>query len=232
MRMPRRLLLSEINHIMLRGIGHMDLFIKEGDFQQFLNTLVRFKSQSDVMIPAYCLMDNHIHILLKAPPEEVPLFLKRIEVSYAYYFNGTYGHTGHIFQNRYKSEAINDHDYLYAALKYILLNPEAAGICKWTEYSWSSAHCYLMNIDDRITDAAFVLNMIGGRDAFLNLMTNHNNMSSICFAEPEYNRRVIDDQSAALIVEQIKNADATTIANGVLITRAIIADTPNPMTFK
>ena len=71
------------------------------------------------------------------------MFIKRIEVSYAGYYNGAYGHVGHLFQNRYKSEAIKNNAYFLNALRYILRNPEAAGICSWNLYQWSSAKCYL-----------------------------------------------------------------------------------------
>lgn len=84
-RPPRKYLLSEINHIMLRGIGHMNLFGEDDDFRYFLHNLVQFKKKTGMIIYAYCLMNNHVHILIKASPEEIPLFFKRIEVSYAIY---------------------------------------------------------------------------------------------------------------------------------------------------
>ena len=103
MRLPRHYTLSENCHIMLRGIGHMDLFFKDEDYQRFINTLIRFREADGVTISAYCLMSNHVHLLVKAEPVRIPYFLKRVESSYACYFNGIYEHVGHLFQNRYKS---------------------------------------------------------------------------------------------------------------------------------
>ena len=119
-REPRFRILTEFNHVMIRGIGHMDLFITEDDYLRFMDTIKRFNVSREIKIHAYCLMSNHVHLLVQAPPEAIPGFMKSVEVSYAQYFNSTHEHVGHLFQNRYKSEAITREQYFLAAFRYIL----------------------------------------------------------------------------------------------------------------
>ena len=128
-RLPRRLLLSEINHIMLRGIDHMDIFLDDNDYLRFIETIQRFCKDYESIIHAYCLMSNHVHLLIQVSPELVPFLFKRIEISYAKYFNGSHDHVGHLFQNRYQSQPITTDAHYLNALRYILRNPQTAGIC-------------------------------------------------------------------------------------------------------
>lgn len=206
-RLPRFRILGNINHIMIRGIGHMDLFLENADFIRYLDTIKRFQEQDDVRIPAYCLMSNHVHLLLQAPPDRIPIFLKRVGISYAAYFNGTYEHVGHVFQNRYKSEVITDGAYYLKALRYILRNPEAGGICSWQSYPWSSARSYLRGERDGITDTTFSLGMIGGREHFPAFMARKQEASADGLAEPGQVRRALNDQRALQVFRQISGME-------------------------
>ena len=95
---------------------------------------------------AYCLMSNHVHLLYRQGTEEVDQSMKRLEVSYAQYFNKKYGRTGHFFQDRFKSEPCEDFSYFLTLLRYIHQNPIKAGITHYAEeYPWSSWHEYIGN---------------------------------------------------------------------------------------
>ena len=181
-REPRNRILTEFNHIMLRGIGHMNIFMDEDDHQRFIETIKKFNGDREIKMHAFCLMSNHVHLLVQASPEVIPGFMKSVEVSYAQYFNSTHERVGHLFQNRYKSEAITSEQYFLAAFRYILLNPQAAGICRWEEYRWSSAGKYLM-CDDGITDTSLVTDMIGESDEVVRFV-NSNAEDSSPIAEP------------------------------------------------
>jgi len=88
---------------------------------------------------AYCLMPNHVHLLIREASESVSLVIKRIGVSYAQHYNKKYQHFGHLFQDRFKSEPVNDHAYFITLLRYIHQNPVAAGIsADVASYKWSS----------------------------------------------------------------------------------------------
>ena len=202
-RLPRLQSLSDINHVMLRGIGHMDLFYENEDYQRFLNSLMQYKAEENVIIHAYCLMSNHVHLLLQALPDQLPVFFKRLEVSYALYFNGIHGHIGHLFQNRYKSEAVSGKAYFLAALRYILHNPEAAGICKWGSYQWSSANNYLTGNSDGITDISTALAIAGSASELIRYISEVSEESDIYLAEPEIGRSALSDSDAVNILINI-----------------------------
>ncbi len=106
-------------------------------------------------------MDNHVHLLINEGSDEIGRIMKRINISYAYYFNKKYVRTGHLFQDRFKSEGIEKDAYLLSAVRYIHNNPVKAGIVKKIEeYKWSSYSIYAetKNQNNSI-DKRFVLEM-------------------------------------------------------------------------
>lgn len=124
-------------HIMIRGVNRQDIFFDDNDRLRFIDTIKRFQEELNIQITAYCLMSNHIHILLHAD-EELSLFIKKVSSSYVYWFNRKYERIGHLFQDRFKSEEIDTDSYLLTAMRYILRNPQKAGICSVENYKWSS----------------------------------------------------------------------------------------------
>lgn len=129
-------------HVMVRGVNRMDIFGFDDDRKFFLHLLKEYVSKMNVEIHAFCLMDNHVHLLLKAEKEDLSNFMRNILTRYSKYFNRKNNRTGHLFQNRFKSEPINDEKYYLTVLRYILQNPEKAFICKTEEYQWSSINAY------------------------------------------------------------------------------------------
>lgn len=125
-------------HIIVRGIGKQLLFEEWSDYRYYLWLLEKYSRDTNVSVCAYCLMENHVHLLVRDNEGETPLFMKKLGVSYSYYFNKRYERTGHLFQDRYQSERIDDDEYLLTAFRYILKNPEKAGIAPASEYVWSS----------------------------------------------------------------------------------------------
>ena len=95
-------------------------------------------------------MENHVHLLIRDPDGSCPVFMKKMGVGYVRYYNGKYERIGHLFQDRYKSEIITDDAYLLSAFRYILNNPEKAGICRAESYPWSS--CWEYNAENGIPD--------------------------------------------------------------------------------
>ena len=89
-RTPRRKSESGIYHIMLRGINQQVIFEDELDYAKFLETLETYKAVSEYKIYAYCLMSNHIHLLIKVEKEDLDLIMKRIAGSYVYWYNWKY----------------------------------------------------------------------------------------------------------------------------------------------
>lgn len=147
-----------IYHIILRGINRQVIFEENEDYIRFLQTLKKYKSNGEFIIYAYCLMDNHVHLLIKEGNEELALIMRRIGASYVYWYNDKYDRVGHLFQDRFKSETIENDRYLLAVLRYIHHNPVKAGIVgHMQDYKWSSYNEYL-NID-HIIDSDFILSL-------------------------------------------------------------------------
>ena len=118
-RQARRKSKSGIYHVMLRGINKQVIFEDEEDSLKFLETLKNYKAISGYKIFAYCLMSNHIHLLLKVEKENLDLIIKRIAGSYVYWYNWKYHRSGHLFQDRFKSEPVEDDMYFLTVIRYM-----------------------------------------------------------------------------------------------------------------
>ena len=142
-RHARQMSTSGYMHIITRGIGRQLLFEEPEDYQHYLKALDRYCTETHVNVCAYCLMENHVHLLVYGETEQIILLMKKLGVSYSFYFNRKYDRVGHLFQDRYRSEPVEDDAYLLTVFRYILRNPCKAGICKASEYPWSSYGMYI-----------------------------------------------------------------------------------------
>ena len=147
-RQPRTSSGTGIYHVMLRGINRQDIFEDKEDYVRMLTCLQQMLEQYDeagnhqpplCTFYAYCLMSNHIHLLLKTNQKDIGSTIKPLAVTYAMYYNNKYSRSGHVFQDRFKSEPVNDMAYFMTLLRYIHQNPLKAGIVnKVGDYEWSS----------------------------------------------------------------------------------------------
>ena len=142
-----------IYHCVLRGVDKRDVFIDDQDRYKFLNELKDAKEKCEFELYAYCLMDNHIHLLLKENDIKLCEIMHNLALRYSIYFNCKYERTGHLFQNRYFSKPIETEKYLLNVQKYIHQNPPLM-----QTYKWSSYKAYLER-DNGIIDISFVLNL-------------------------------------------------------------------------
>ena len=129
-------------HLILRGNNKQILFEATDDYRFFLSRMGKYCRESDIRISAYCLMENHVHLLVKDPQDSVPAMMQKLSLSYSFYYNQKYGRTGHLFQGRYLSEPVENDFYLLTVFRYILNNPRKAGICPAPDYRWSSYRGY------------------------------------------------------------------------------------------
>lgn len=156
-----------IYHVMLRGNNKNEIFLKYADYEKFINIVENVQEKSLFNVYAYCLMNNHVHLLLKTNNEEIGDSMKRIAISYAQYHNRKYGKTGHLFQNRFKSEPINDDKYLLTVVRYIHQNPLKAKLVTSVEYyKWSSFSEYT-NKKPLLIDRSFILDYFKDIDDFI-----------------------------------------------------------------
>ena len=137
-----------IYHVMLRGINRQDIFEEPEDYCAFIKILSVLRTRladdhsSQICtshIYAYCLMPNHIHLLLCEKDWKLGEVVKSIAASYAFFYNKKYGRIGHLFQDRFKSEPCNNPEYFMTLFRYIHQNPVKAGlVSKAEEYEYSS----------------------------------------------------------------------------------------------
>ena len=159
-RYARKVSETNIYHIMIRGNERKNIFNDFDDKLRFIDTLKRMKEKNEYELYTYCLMDNHVHLLIKELKDPIHRSMKRIQVSYSYYFNKKYQRIGHLFQDRYKSEVIATDEYLLECARYIHNNPVKAEIVNAvTEYQWSSFKDFigLNNNTNRIVEIDMIL---------------------------------------------------------------------------
>ena len=130
---------SGIYHIVMRGINRQVIFFEREDFLRFIETLQKYKNICEYQLFSYCLMDNHVHLLIKEGKEPLETIMRRICGSYVFWYNRKYDRIGYLFQDRFKSEAIKDDTYFLTVLRYIFQNPVKAGIVKNViDYPWTN----------------------------------------------------------------------------------------------
>ncbi|MDD3024549.1 MAG: transposase, partial [Syntrophomonadaceae bacterium] len=143
MRRPRERSNSGVYHVVLRGINRQDIFYDDDDYQHLLEIIDQMKSDDQFVVYGYCLMTNHVHLLVRENTDTISRIMSRIGISYPWWYNRKYGRSGHVFQRRYGIECVENDDYLLTVLRYIHNNPvKAAMVQKPEEYRWSSIHAY------------------------------------------------------------------------------------------
>ena len=160
---------SGIYHIMLQAHDDRQIFYDDHDRDDFLRVLAKVREVSEFELYAYCLMGNHIHLLLRPGKESVSTIFRRFGASFVYHYNLKYHRVGHLFRDRYRSEPVENDAYFLTCLRYILHNPVKAGLCERPDaYPYSSAAEYMRG-EKGITDTAFASGLFpsGGLTAFL-----------------------------------------------------------------
>lgn len=178
-RLPRERSNTGIYHIMLRGINKQNIFEDDEDRFKFLEILKHFKGVCKYDLYGYCLMSNHIHILLKEREDSVSVAIKRISSSYVLWYNKKYKRSGHLFQERFKSETVNDDEYFIRVLRYIHQNPIKAGMVNTIAKTKCTSHFDYIT-KPYLTDVDFALDILSTNreksiDLYKKYMAENNN---------------------------------------------------------
>jgi len=205
--MPRQARkLSEFGymHLIVRGIGKQIMFEEEADYNRFLSVLERVCGETEVRLCAYCLMENHVHLLVYDPKNNTPLFMKKLGISYAQYFNKKYQRSGHLFQDRYLSEAVEDDAYLLTVFRYILNNPKKAGICDARSYPWNSYAQY--DLPSPFMDLSLIRSLLGEQAKYEAFIDTAND--DLCL---EFDKTEHDDHWALEVLRKTLGVDSGTM---------------------
>lgn len=152
---------GHVYHVIARGVRRQDIFLSPEDYTLLLRLLAELLPGHDHRLLAYCLMPNHLHLLLICGSQPLSALLRQLLSSYAYLFNRWHGQSGHVFQGRHHSRLCADDAYLLELLRYIHLNPLRAGLCLTAEeYPWSSLSAYLGRPDPVPVDVRYALSLL------------------------------------------------------------------------
>lgn len=130
-------------HVMLRGVGGRTIFMDDVDRCRFCLLLQYAVERSDLTVHGFCLMDNHVHLIVQPSSNDLSNGIHRLAFRYAQYFNSRMERVGYLFQGRYKAVLVQTGTYLRRLVRYVHRNPLRAGmVADASSYSWSSQHAY------------------------------------------------------------------------------------------
>ena len=136
-------------HVIQRGLERRQIFSTDRDKERFLQYLRDSQDKYGTIVHAYCLMDNHYHMIIQTPLSNLSNIMHYINTSYVVYYNRKNKRVGPLYQGRYKSILIEQDEYLFHLSRYIHLNPiRAKKVKEVGEYRWSSYHDYVSDISD------------------------------------------------------------------------------------
>ena len=198
---------SGFYHIVARGVGKQILFEEDSDYFCFFGLLKKYRKEENFDVIAYCLMENHFHLLLKID-SGMDRLMKKLLTSYAFYYNSKYERVGHLFQDRYKSIPVENDAYLLSVVRYIHNNPVKAGICPADQYRWSSWKAYTGSAS--LVRADLVLGLAGGLDGFraFSLLDDADGVEHL---EVMDRRRVSDTKAQMIIRDKLHLESGTRI---------------------
>lgn len=127
-------------HVMVQGINKETIFLTEREKLEYIKLLNQYKNEYHITIIAYCVMNNHVHVLVHVKDiEDLTKYMHKINTSYGIYFNKNRRRVGYVYRDRFKTQVINDEKHLYNCIIYIHNNPVKANICQnANEYRYSS----------------------------------------------------------------------------------------------
>ncbi|ATW26765.1 REP-associated tyrosine transposase [Candidatus Formimonas warabiya] len=203
---------SGIYHIIMRGINRQSIFEDGEDCVKFIQTIQQYKEKSGYAIYAYCLMGNHVHLLIKTGQEPLEQIMRRICGSYVYWYNSKYQRIGNLFQDRFKSEPVEDDAYFFVVLRYIHQNPVKAGMVGSIEqYEWSSYNEYLYKAI--LVDVDFPLNMFSDdkEKALKRFMQYHEEENDDGCLDLEEKQKISDEEARTIIKKVCKLQNASDV---------------------
>ena len=206
---------SKIYHIMLRGINQQQIFEDNEDCDKFLEILQECKEICEFKIYAYCLMGNHIHLLLREGTETLEQIFKRVCGRFVYWYNIKYQRVGHLFQDRFKSEPVDSQEYLLTLVRYIHQNPVKAGICKRiSHYCYSSYGEYLTN--NCLVDTDYILGMYPMTE-FVTL--NEMSVDTNCLDVLDKPITRVTDEQAKVLIQKVSKCESVAAFQALEIAR-------------
>lgn len=139
-RNPRNYLQTCYFHVITQGLNKSYIFKSKDEIKYYIKLMYCLKDEYNIKIIAYCIMNNHAHILIESSNiKNLSKYMQRLNIRYGIYYNKKHKRVGYVFRDRFKSQGIYSEKQLYNCMKYIFDNPVKAGICKNAkEYTYSN----------------------------------------------------------------------------------------------
>ena len=213
-RKSREYSISNIYHVILKGNDRQDIFYDEEDRYLFLEKIKILRKKFKFDVFSYCLMSNHIHIVIKVEDIFLSKLMQSLGIRYSMYFNKKYNRTGHLFEERFFSKKIENLRYLLEVTKYIHRNPEKACIQKTEDYKWSSYNEYIYGNRD-IIDTRVLLHYYDNKIENFKKHTLENNDKEIIgkYAEFELKKMLSEIELNEIIKKKFELINASDISN-------------------
>lgn len=192
-RTARSLLCGNFLHIIVQGINKEEIFYKKEYKLEYKKILQRETKDKNIKIIAYCIMNNHVHILFYTEKiEELSKCMHKINTIYAIYYNKREKRVGYVYRNRYYTKPINDERHLATCISYIHNNPVKAGIVRHkSQYEYSSYSEFTNELKSEIITTKPIINIFGSikncKDA-INDIDNNKSREFEIEDDTDYNR--------------------------------------------
>ncbi len=185
-RRARKISSTKVYHVILRGNDRQDIFLDIQDYKKFIKEIKNTKEKYGYELYAYCLMSNHVHLVIYDKNNVLSYIMKSLELLYSAYFSKKYNRVGHLFQNRFLSKEIEEQGYLMQVCRYIHQNPVKAKISKIDKYMWSSFCEYISG--EKLINTQMLLRLFGNneKEAEENFKKFHNLFEDNINEEYEY----------------------------------------------
>ena len=219
-RHSREYSVTDVYHIIIKGIDGQDIFYDDIDKNIFLKHLLETKLKFFYKIYAYCLMSNHVHIVLSVEDSLLSKSIQSLTIKYAHYFNKKYKRSGPFVQNRFNSKIVENQRYFLEVCRYVHRNPENEGFEKTQNYKWSSYKEYIIPSKSKLVDKNILLHYFNNSiDNFVKF-TSFNEFSLtdeynelINYAEFELIDKLSDNDIIKAIMKRFNISDSSDIPN-------------------
>jgi len=198
-RKPRVHFEGALYHVIVTGNNRSNIFEENENKQEYLDIIRRYKSKYGFKIYAYCIMDNHAHLLIQVDKIPLSKIMQVIQQVYTQRYNKAYKRTGHVFEQRYKGILCDKDNYLLSLIKYIHMNPVNAKMKNGLEYKWSSHNQYLRKTNN-IVDCEFPLSLFSEdkkkrKKQYLEFITENKSYEIDDYALPQEDiKKYLDDK--------------------------------------
>lgn len=200
-----------IYHIIVRGNNQQDIFYDDLDRSFFLNRLKKYTEELGIEVYSYCLMSNHVHLLVGNASEFMSKMIQKLLTSYVYMFNKKYNRTGHLFQGRFLSEPVEDDAYFKIVVRYIHQNPDKVGLDKYNQYVWSS---FQKIIEQKESDDVAVNKVLSFFESELEFLRFHELKNNVCCMDYE-NKKLVSDTVAFELIKRLLSIEDLSYINKV-----------------